>query len=62
METAYKIQNLEAQKQKLIQQAVLQETGLQGLRQQVVQVEGQLIELRLISQKKDDTKKKTATS
>ena len=62
METDQKIQNLEAQKQQLIRQVVLQENALNGLRQQAAQIEGQLIELRLILPKKDDTKKKTATS
>ena len=63
METAQKIQNLEAQKNQLISQAIIQENALQGTRQQVAQVEGQLIELRLIQtelpQKKDDKPKKT---
>lgn len=48
METAQKIQQLEAEKQQLIQQSVLQENNLNGLRQQAAQVEGRLIELRLI--------------
>ena len=49
---AKKIQRLETQKNQLIQQAIMQENMLNNTRQQVAQVEGQLIELRLILPKK----------
>ena len=66
METAQKIQNLEANKQRLIQQAIMAENALQGLRQQTSQVEGQLMELRWIqtelSPKKNAKPKKAKAS
>lgn len=61
MEVAQKIQKLEAKKQDLIQQAIMQENMLMNIRQQVAQVEGQLIELRLILPKEDAKPKETKT-
>lgn len=59
MEIEQKIQRLEIEKQALIHQAIMAENALNGLRQQASQVEGQLIELRLILPKKDAKSKET---
>lgn len=61
MDIQKRLQQLEMDRQRATQEAVMQENVLQGARQRVAEIQGRINELQLIQKDEDVKQEKTST-